>query len=89
MNSKSFARIEDGVVAEIFATDADIRNLFHPALIWVDVSDLPKVGPGWTFDGNHFASPAAVLAPPAPSIADLQYQLQRIQAKISELTTNH
>ena len=35
---KTYARIQDGRVAELFATDGDITSMFNPALVWVDVS---------------------------------------------------
>lgn len=33
-----FARIDDGAVAELFIADS-IVGLFHPALVWVDITD--------------------------------------------------
>ena len=54
-----YARIEDGVVAELLETDRDITEMFHPALVWVDVTDIsppPKIG--WMRSGD-------VLGPPS------------------------
>jgi hypothetical protein len=83
---KTFARIQNGAVAELFATDADIGQLFAPALLWVDVTDLPGVVQGWLYDGSVFTAPPPVSAPPAPSLADLQAQLQALAAQIAALT---
>jgi hypothetical protein len=86
MATKTFARIQDGLAAELFATDADITQLFAPALVWVDVTGTPGVVEGWRYDGSAFTPPPPVSAPPAPSLADLQAQLQALAAQISALT---
>ena len=35
---KTYARIENGIVAELLKTEGDITRMFNPALVWVDVS---------------------------------------------------
>jgi hypothetical protein len=37
---KTYARIQDGQVAEFFSTDDDITQMFYPSLVWVDVTDI-------------------------------------------------
>jgi len=86
MATKTFARIQDGAVAELFATDADISSLFAPALVWVDVTGISGVAQGCLYDGSAFTAPPPVAAPPAPSLADLQAQLQALAAQIAALT---
>jgi hypothetical protein len=44
---KTYARINDGLVQEIFATDDDISKVFHPAMVWVDVTSISEIGVGW------------------------------------------
>lgn len=68
---KSYARIDDGIVLELFSTDLDITTLFHPDMTWIDISEL-EVTPaeGWTFDGSIFAEPV----PPVPTVAELALQ---------------
>lgn len=85
MTMKTYARIQDGAVAELFATDADIALLFNPALVWQDVTGIPGVAEGWLHDGSAFAPPKPVAAPPAPSLAELQAQLQALAAQIAAL----
>jgi hypothetical protein len=85
MATKTFARIQDGAVAELFATDADISLLFAPALVWVDVTDIKGVTQGWRYDGSVFTAPPPVSAQPAPSLAELQAQLQALAAQIAAL----
>lgn len=56
---KTYARINGGVVAELFDTDGDIREMFHPDLIWVDVTDIsPMPQEGWTLSDGSFNKPA-------------------------------
>ncbi len=47
-----FARIENGLVREIFA--GDVLPEFHPSLIWVGCSE--NVREGWRYDGQSFFS---------------------------------
>ncbi len=86
MTTKTYARIQDGAVAELFATDGDITQLFNPALVWLDVTGIPGVAQGWLYDGSAFTPPKPVAAPPAPSLAELQAQLQALAAQIAALT---
>lgn len=44
---KIYARIEKNQVAEIFQTDKDITTLFHPSIVWVDVTNISGVATGW------------------------------------------
>ena len=60
---KTYARIENGTVAELFSTAGDIRELFHPALQWVQASEGAQVG--WLWDGAVMA-PAPVPEPVLP-----------------------
>ena len=64
----TFARIQDGAVAELFTPPAGlgIAQCFAPGLEWVDCTATPAVAPGWTYDGGAFAAPVPP-APPAPS----------------------
>ena len=61
----NFARIQSGVVAELFTPPAgvSIASCFHSALLWVDVTAQPTVVPGWSYSGGVFTPPAALAAP--------------------------
>lgn len=85
MATKSYARIQDGIVAELFETEADIRDLFNPALVWVDVTGRATVPVGWRYDGTAFTAPPPAL-PISPSLAELEAQLQAVSAQIAALT---
>lgn len=55
---KIYARIDKGIVMEMFSTDADIADLFHPELVWVDVTDVtPQPDDNWgaTESGGQWA----------------------------------
>lgn len=85
---KSYARIQDDTVVELFATDGDIATLFNAALVWVDVTDSQAVAEGWRYDGSGFAPspPVPTPTPTVPSLADLQTQLRALAAQIAALT---
>ena len=66
----TYARIQDGVVAELLTTRANIQQMFHPALHWVDVTALsPQPALGWVYAGGTFAPAPPPPPPPAPTPA--------------------
>lgn len=70
---KTYANIADGVVQYLLPTDGDITEMFHPDMIWVDVTDaIPPLAAGWTaveIDGVwSFAAPV----PQVPTDAELR-----------------
>lgn len=73
---KTYARIENGIVAEILSTDGDIATMFHASLTWV----LANAGtvPGFTYIDGAFAPPVVAL----PALADLK------AAKLDELAAD-
>jgi hypothetical protein len=84
---KTYARIQEGVVAELLKTDNDITTMFVPSLLWVDVSSDTGIREGWRYDGKSFAAPAAIPAPPSiPTLADLQSQLTELSVRITALS---
>lgn len=64
---KMWARISNGVVAEI--TDTDPSGRFHPSIEWVKCGD--DVRPGHAYDGESFSEP------PGESLADLAQRKRR------------
>lgn len=67
-----WARIENGIVAEI--TDIDPEGRFHPSLVWVPCG--AEVQPGWAYDGGEFSPPAETE--PEPYVPQ---QVTRAQGK--------
>ena len=66
----AYARIQNGVVAELFTTDGDIADMFHPELVWIDCSSVDGIAVGWAYDGTAF------MAPPPPAPPSLAQQAQ-------------
>lgn len=62
-----YARIQNGVVAELFTPPAgvSITQCFHPSLVWVESDGTPGVAVGWTYNGSTFADPIAPVQTPA------------------------
>ncbi len=83
---RTYARIQDGRIAELLQTDGDITAMFNPALVWIDVTSQPNVAEGWEFDGSSFAAPAPVTPPPPlVTIAELQAQIAALSAQLAAL----
>lgn len=84
---KTYARVQEGHVVELMSSDQDIGKLYHPALRWVDVSQLSGVAEGWSYDGAQFSKPVILPAAPAPlDIAALQAQLSALAAQVEALS---
>jgi hypothetical protein len=85
---KKFARISDGLVVELLTTEGDIATMFNPAIVWIDVSSVPGIAEGWSFDGKNFVPPLApAAAPSAPTIAELQARIAMFAAELAALST--
>lgn len=84
---RTYARVQDGSVAELLKTGSDITQLFHPSLVWIDVSADPQIQEGWRFDGKKFSPPQEPAGQASTStIAELQAQLASIEAKLAALS---
>lgn len=64
MGKLTYARIDGGLIAEIFQTAGDITTMFHPSLVWVDVTSItPAPAPGWAASQSggqwSFSAPAS------------------------------
>jgi hypothetical protein len=50
---KKYARIDDGIISDIFETDRDISELFHPKMIWAEAPAKSNASVGWNYiDGG-------------------------------------
>jgi len=70
---KTYANIAAGVVQYLLPTDGDITEMFHPDMLWVDVTSVsPLPAEGWAAveaDGVwSFAAPI----PPVPTDTELK-----------------
>jgi len=86
---KTYARIEDGVVAELLTTAGDIAEMFHPELTWLDVTAVAGIAEGWTLAGTTFSRPQT-SAPEAaiPSLADLQARMAALSTELQALASS-
>jgi len=90
---KTYARLQGGMVAELFSTAADIATLFPPSMAWVDVTATPQAQVGWQLRNGVAAAPPVPQAAPAQttpptlpaSIAMVQAQLTALQAQVTQL----
>lgn len=85
---KRYARVRDGIVVELFETDLDIATLFSADLVWVAIEDAAPVREGWRYVSGTFSAPVQTAgdAAPAPTLADLQAEFQRLAAQLAALT---
>jgi len=81
---KTYVRIENDVVVELFANDVDPAKLFHPSLHWMEAP--PGVTENFLFDGTRFTAPPLRPTVPAPTLADLQVRLAALTAEIAALS---
>lgn len=55
---KTYARIEDQRVAEIVALNVKPEKLYHPSLVWVDITALPEQPDiNYRYSGGVFTAP--------------------------------
>ncbi len=91
----TYARLQGGVVAELFTTAGDMAKLFPPGLTWLDVTTTPQAAVGWTAHGGVPVPPAKVAAhaTAAPvsveaSLASVEAQLTALQAQLHQLAAS-
>lgn len=56
---KTYARIYNGAVAELFETRGDIAEMFHPSLVWVEAPQGVEIG--YLYDEGVFSAPETAL----------------------------
>jgi hypothetical protein len=84
---KTYARVVNGVVMELFSTAANIATLFPASIVWVDVTNVSGVQVGWVQQpGGGFAAPAAQTPTvPVVTLASVQAQLAALQTEVNQL----
>ncbi|MBD8125853.1 hypothetical protein [Pantoea agglomerans] len=59
---KTYARVERKIVQELFTTDGNIKELFHPSMQWVDVTGLKQEpSEGWLYENGIFTKPLPLI----------------------------
>lgn len=81
-----YARIAEGIVAEIIELPADVelKDAFHESIVTMCVEASDDVEPGWIYDGEVFAPP---LAPPAPDLDGVKAEAVRTMIAYADSIT--
>jgi hypothetical protein len=80
-----YARIQDGIVAEVITSDGKISSMFHHSLVWIEVDPTQAVTSGWQWNGSTFSPPSTSAArQPAPSLQELQAELGALEAELGQ-----
>ncbi|WP_085712894.1 MULTISPECIES: hypothetical protein [unclassified Pseudomonas] len=68
---KTYARVVENTVVELFSTDGNMVEMFHPDLLWVDISEItpaPQIDwsanfgtLGWVFSSQEDVAPDGAL----------------------------
>lgn len=85
MSTKTYARIADGVVAELVTLDAslNIADCFHSDLVFIDVTSVsPEPQIGWIY-----TAPSTFAAPPGPSVAQQAATMLQAGCQIASTAT--
>jgi hypothetical protein len=76
---KTYARIENQLVAEIVSLNVKPEKLYHPSLIWVDITALPEQP-----DVNYRYSDGVFTAPVADAESAVLIASSRLAAEMDE-----
>ncbi len=82
--TRTYARIENGTVAELLTSAETPQTLFHPALHWVDVTGQ-GVAVGWREAAGSFTAPPPPAPAAPPSVAELKQQLAALALQVAAL----
>lgn len=80
-----FARIEAGIVAELFETNADLSTTFHPSLDWRDAGSDVEVGWCLTEAGFEAPQPPSVMPQLTPTLSQLEAELGTLIARFAAI----
>ncbi|MBS6436793.1 MULTISPECIES: hypothetical protein [Pantoea] len=59
---KKYARIEKNTVQELFDTDRNIKEIFHPSMQWVDITEMKQQpSEDWRYDNEAFLPPLPLI----------------------------
>jgi hypothetical protein len=64
---KTYARIANNTVVELFSTDGNMAKMFHPDLLWVDITEVtPAPQIDWNANFGNLGWVFAAPEEPAP-----------------------
>lgn len=76
---KTYARIEDQRVAEIVSLNVKPEKLYHPSLVWVDITTLPEQP-----EVNYRYSDGVFIAPVTDAENAVLIAISRLAAEMDE-----
>ena len=83
----TYARIQDGRVAELVTSSSNIDQMYHPALRWMNVSSVTGIAEGWSYDEVTFLKPAPqAITAHQMTIAEMQAQLATLTVQLRVLS---
>ena len=87
---KQYARIDGGCVVELFETDKDIAELFHPDLIWISARVDTQIGD--IYADGQFSKPVVVSGKTKNAliadVAEQRYQIETAGITVSDRRIN-
>ena len=86
-----YARIDNGLVVELFSTELDITQLFHPDLVWAEIPEgTSRPSEGWVAKNNEGEWSFSEKLEPEPSEGELKrdaiYRRDFLIAAANEVT---
>ncbi|WP_192072565.1 tail fiber assembly protein [Pantoea agglomerans] len=76
---KTYARIEDQRIAEIVSLNVKPEKLYHPSLVWVDITTLPEQP-----EVNYRYSDGVFIAPVTDAENAVLIAISRLAAEMDE-----
>lgn len=84
---KTYARIENGAIAELLTTASDPAKIFHPLLTWRECT-TPGAEHGWLATATGFIAPPTPIAQPLllTNLPQLEADLTALIAQFKAFT---
>lgn len=74
---RRYGRVDQDRIVEFFETDGDISQMFHPSIIWAEVTNNPEVQLGWVATKTDGVWTFAEYVPPPPTEQELIAKAQQ------------
>ena len=85
---RTYARIDGGLVAELFSTSLNVSSLFVPSITWIDVTGAtPQPDVGWTYTAGTASAAPTFAAPVVVPVTVIPAPVFLARFTASELTS--
>ncbi|MCX2542252.1 tail fiber assembly protein [Pseudomonas sp. COW5] len=85
---RRYGRVDQDRIVEFFETDGDITQMFHPSIIWAEVTDHPEVQLGWVATKTDGVWTFAAYVPPPPTEQELIDKAQMNKWQLLNVAAN-